>query len=51
MAEGFVLASGTVVFVPAMVAIGPTVIAIVPTGVWASVVFVVELFVLVFEIG
>ena len=51
MAGGFVLASGTVVFVPDTVAVGPTVIAIVPTGAWASVVFVAELFILMFEIG
>ena len=51
MAGGFVLAGGTVVFVPDTVAVGPTVIAVVPMGVWASVVFVAELFVLAFEIG
>ena len=51
MAGGFVLAGGTVVFVPDMIAVGPTVIAIVLTGAWASVVFVVELFIFAFEIG
>ena len=51
MAGGFVLAGGTVVFVPNTVAMGPTVIAIVPSGAWASVVFVAELFVFAFEIG
>ena len=38
-------------FVPNAVAMGPTVIAVVPSGVWASVVFVAELFVFAFEIG
>ena len=51
MPGGFVLAGGTVVFVPDMVAVGPTVIPVVPTGVWASVVFVAELFIFAFEIG
>ena len=51
MAWGFVLASGTVVFVSDTVAMGSTVIAVVPTGAWALDVFVAELFVLPFEIG
>ena len=51
MAGGFVLAGGTVVFVPNTVAMGPSVIAVVPSGSWASVVFVAELFVFAFEIG
>ena len=51
MAGGFVLAGGTVVFFPDTVAVGRTVIAIVLTGTWASVVFVAELFVLTFETG
>ena len=48
MTGGFVLAGGTVVFVPDTVAVGPTVIAVVPTGAWASVVFVAELSILAF---
>ena len=45
------MAGRTDVFVPDTVAVGPTVIAVVPTGAWALVVFVAELFVLAFEIG